>query len=333
MNASLSSAPTPSSLFPRRRPRTPLRALALLLTLVAGSAAGCVTLTPYDELRADLPAAHFVRIDGHQVHVVDRGPRAGEPVVFVHGFGASSYSWRHVTADLPGYRTIALDLRGFGYTERPTGIAPYTREGQVELLRDVLDRLALDRVHLVGHSYGGAIALTFATVHPERLLSLVAIDSARPDYPQIRRRQIARLRPLTELYIRSWALRRRTVQNALESSIWDDSLVTRELVDAYLDRLRVEGAPRAYFGVTAPAPEPETEVQLAGIETPVLVVWGAEDRLIPVAEGRKATEKIPCHRFVVFPETGHMPMEERPETLAAALRDFFRAPGAVCDAD
>lgn len=317
----------------RHAAHTPLprAALLALLGLAAGAGlSGCVALTPYAEVVERLPPGELLEVAGHRVHVIDRGPRGAPPVVLVHGFGASAYSWRKVTAELPELRTVALDLHGFGYTERPPGLAPYTRRGQVELVRGVLDRLGLDRVHLVGHSYGGAIALAFAARYPERLLSLTAVDSARPDYPQDRRRAIAGLRPVTGLYIRSWALRRASVRRALEHSVRDDSLVTPELVDAYLERLRIEGASRAYQGVTAPAQEAEEEVRLEEIELPVLVIWGAEDPLISLDKGRRAAERLPCHRFVILPETGHLPMEERPEAVAEALRGFVRHPGAAC---
>jgi len=307
------------------------RRLVIAPLLLAALTAGCVPLTPYAEVRSALPEASLLRIDGHLVHVVDRGPRSGaEAVVFVHGFGASAHSWRRVMELLPEYRTIALDLNGFGYTERPDGIEPYTRRGQVELIRSVMDRLGLDRVHLVGHSYGGALALAFAELYPERVLSLTAVDSAHPDYPENRRRAIAAASPLTTLYIRAYALRKGSVRRALEDSVWDDSIVTPEMVDAYVERLRVEGAPRAYHGVTAPAPKPRETIRLEEIPVPVLVVWGAEDALIPIETGRRATDLIPCHRFVTLPKTGHMPMEERPEELVQAMREFLVDPETVC---
>lgn len=311
---------------------TPVLPLAAVLLLAAALLTGCVSFTPYAVVREALPPASLLEIGGHLVHVVDRGPREGaEAVVFVHGFGASAYSWRKVTPELVGYRTIALDLNGFGYTERPHGLEPYTRDGQVELIRGVLDRLGLQRVHLVGHSYGGAIVLTFADRYPERLRSLTVIDSARPDYPETRRRTIARWRPALDLYLRLWALHYRSIRKALEHSVWDDSLVTPNLVEAYLERLRIEGAARAYYGVTAPAPEPREMVRLDRLEMPILVLWGVEDPLIPIAKGRHATAQVPCHRFVAIPDSGHLPMEEQPEAVVRALKSFLADPQAVCN--
>lgn len=104
-------------------------------------------------------------------------------------------------------------------------------------------------------------------------------------------------------------------------------------MDAYHERLSIEGASRAYYGLTAPAPDDGTEVRLEEIEVPVLVIWGTEDPLIPLETGRRDAESLPCHRFVALPETGHLPMEERPEAVAEALRGFVRDPGAACRDD
>lgn len=106
--------------------------------------------------------------------------------------------------------------------------------------------------------------------------------------------------------------------------------MTPELVAGYFERLRVEGAPRAYYGVTVPTPAEDDAVELAEIEVPTLVVWGEEDPLIPLERGRSASAELPCHRFVTLPGVGHMPMEERPAELAEALRAFLARPGAVC---
>ena len=312
----------------------------LPLLLAALSASGCVSLTPYEEVRAEVPPENLIQAAGQTVYVEDRAPRPGvdgaagdaETVVFLHGFGASSYSWREVVEGLPGYRTVALDLRGFGYTERPPGIEPYTRDGQIDLVLAVMDELGIERAHLVGHSYGGALAAALAVLHPDRVRSLTLVDAAHPEYPQRRRTKLAAVKPLTELFVRVRAFEPRMVRRALERSIADDSMVTDELVDAYLERLKVENAPRAYYGITAPAPDPERSVALEDVELPTLVLWGEEDTLITLGDGRKAADEIPCHRFVAVPGAGHLPMEEKPGELAAALRGFLPRPEAACEA-
>lgn len=309
--------------------------LSVLLSAVLPAClalAGCVSLTPYDRIRAALPPDELIDVEGHPVYVEDRGPEAAQPVVLLHGFGASSYSWRRVAEELAGYRVIALDLRGFGFSERPAGLAYYTRHGQVEMVRAVLDRLGVERANLVGHSYGGAVALTLADRYPDRLRSLALVDPAHPSYTQRRRKVVASWRPLLDLYLRVIALRPWMVRRVLRDAVADDALVTPDLVHAYLRRLRVEGVVRAYRGLTAPVPESQEgpPVDLSAIALPTLVVWGEEDRLIAIEDGRRASEDLPCHRFVALPGVGHMAMEEAPQRLAAELRRFLERPSAVC---
>lgn len=335
---------------------SPFAVLSLLLALPL--LAGCVSLTPYEEVYAGLPPGSFLDVDGYPVYVEVREPAEGailaeasgttgtaEWVVFVHGFGASAFSWREVAPRLEGYRTVALDLHGFGWSQRPPGIAPYTREGQIALILAVMDRLGAERFHLVGHSYGGALSIALAEEHPERLQSLVLVNAAHPDYLEDRRTALALFQAPLTFYLRLWALRPRLVRRGLERSMVDDALVTDELVREYLDRLRVEGAPEAYRGLTAPVPAKELPpllresardpVELEEVPVPTLVVWGQADPLITVRQGREATDHIPCHRFVVLPDVGHMPMEEAPVALAEVIQRFLedleQRSAAICD--
>ena len=147
---------------------------------------------------------------------------------------------------------MAIDLNGFGYTQRPRSRESYTREGQAKLVLDTLDALGIARAHIVGHSYGGGITLYLAARHPERFRSMVLVDSSAPTYANDRRSRAAALRPLDALYARTVALRPGAIRKALLRSFWDDSKVTPELVRAYADRLAVEGVGAAERGLEGP---------------------------------------------------------------------------------
>ena len=302
-----------------------LRALAafLVATLGIASLSGCLSLRPYAEVRASLPAADLISVAGRLVHVEQRGPVAAEPLVLVHGFGASTYSWRFVAPELSQqYRTIAIDLAGFGATERPNDFAAYTREGQVAMLLGVLDALGIERAHWVGHSYGGALSLTIAARHPERVRSLILIDSAAPTYPEARRRRFARSRVITRLAL-ALSLRESFVRRGLAASYFDDSLATAETAAEYLARLRVEGVAAAYRGLTAPNPNPGPPVDLTKIETPTLMIWGEQDELVAVEGARVAAAQMPNAKLVELPQTGHSPMEERPTEVLGLAFEFL----------
>jgi pimeloyl-ACP methyl ester carboxylesterase len=283
---------------------------------------GCVSYRSFADVRREVPQNQFVRVGSQLVHVEQAGQ--GEPVVLLHGFGASTYLWRKVIPALSAsHRVVAIDLNGFGYTERPKDLASYTREGQAALILGVLDALGIDRAHFVGHSYGGGLSLFLATTHPERFRTLVLVDSSAPTYPDDRRSRIASSRPLANLFVRAIALRPVMVRRSLKASVFDGSLVTPDLVKAYLDRLRIEGAEDAFYGLTVPRPVPALKVQLDQIRVPTLAVWGAEDQLISLATGRRSVARIPGSELVVIQNCGHLPMEEKPEELLQALLPFL----------
>ncbi len=304
----------------------------LLILALALSAAGCVSLTPYEEIVAELPRDRLLEIDGHRVYVESRGQ--GEPVLLVHGFGSSAYSWRGVMAELESdFRVIALDLSGFGFTERPREKAAYTRYAQGELLTHLMDELGLERVHLVGHSYGGAVGAALAVRSPERIETLTLLNAAGPIYTQLRRSHFAAIKPLTYTFVRAKSLRRGNVERALKRSLANDALATEELVYEYRRRLAIEGAGRAFWGLTVPMPDPQARVELAEIEVPTLALWGAEDVLIPVELARAEAAAIANSRFVLIENAGHLPMEDRPVEVAAALRTLFERGLAGFDGD
>lgn len=311
----------------RRPSGSPRRSYRLALALAAAlPAAGCVSLRPYAEIVAALPPERLLEVDGRKVHVEALGD--GFPLLLLHGFGASTYLWQPVLPALARERrAVAIDLHGFGWTERPAEPAAYTLDGQARLVLGVADELGYDRFDLAGHSYGGAIALYLAARHPERVRALVLVDNAMPSYAALRREPRYGNRALSRLYVRTVGLRPKRVRAGLVESYADDSKVTDELVAAYLDRLRVEGVEDAFYGLTAPNGEPVVELDLATVAQPALVVWGEEDTLISAAAARASSAKLPRGRFVALPGCGHLPTSECPESFLAALVPFLRATG------
>jgi pimeloyl-ACP methyl ester carboxylesterase len=285
-------------------------------------------LVPYAELRGRLPAESFLTIGGRQVHVLEQGQ--GEPVVLLHGFGASTYCWRNVLPALArSHRVIAPDLHGFGATERPRDFPSYTRGGQAALVLAILDALGIASAHLVGHSYGGAISFWLADRHPERVRSLILVDTAAPTYPNDRRNRLARFKPLAWLFLHRLVLTAGGVRKALQASIADPRLVTDDLVRAYLEPLRVEGVDTAFQGLTAPLPAPDgPEVNFVDIPHPTLGIWGTEDRLVKVEDGKREILRMPRGAFVELSGIGHMPMEECPEELVRIVLSFLALQGA-----
>lgn len=280
------------------------------------------TVKSYEELDDALPACARVEVAGQRVHLERAG--RGEPVVLLHGFGCSSYAWRGVTAALARrYEVVAPDLNGFGWTERPRDGEAYTLQGQESLVWGLLDELGIDRAHLVGHSYGGGLAIWMAWRRPERVRTLTLVAAALPEYSVQQRQSWARFRGLNGVLLRFFVLRRGAVRRALRASVCDPAVVTDEMVEAYRRRLLVEGLDDAFHGLMAPSDTQVPKVDLADLDLPVLAVWGDSDGLIPFTLAEPYLLRLPRRRIVVLERCGHAPMEERPAELAAHLLDFL----------
>lgn len=286
------------------------------------AAAGCGVTIPYVAALAALPPEDALLIDGRWVRIERAGQ--GEPVVLIHGFGASTFSWRKVLPELAeSFDAIAVDLNGFGYTQRPADEAAYTLAGQAEHVRRVADALGLDSFHVVGHSYGAGVALLMAQEYGGRVRSLTLVDGGLiaegpggPSIPPI-------LRPLAQWLVRGLLLTERNIRSALEGAVFDAAVVTDEMVEGYLRPLRVEGFEAAFRGLLGSTDGEQPEVALEGISVPVLVIWGEDDPVFSASAGRRLAEEIAGAVFVSLPRTGHLPMEEKAEEFAEELASFL----------
>jgi len=283
----------------------------------------CVPVKPLEQPHSQL-GEQLIRIDERLVYTEQTGQ--GEPVVLIHGFGASSYSWRKVMPGLADqYRVVALDLFGFGWTERSENGRSFTRDDQIELVLGVMDALEIESAHIVGHSYGGSITMALAADHPERVKSMVLVDSAAVDYPMLRRKWFPRVSLFNWIYVRGLALRTGTAERVFERAYYDDSLVTDDLIEAYLERLRVEGAARAFRGLSRPLPASQRprEIRYEDLAIPTLVLWGAQDQVVGPEVGSFHCSLVPDCRFVAIEGAGHSPMEERPAEFVEEVTAFF----------
>ena len=301
---------------------------ALLLLLLAGL--GWVWFSrpadvDFEAARREVPNgkfSKFIDVDGVRVHYQERG--TGQPLVLIHGYGASTYTWKDVFAVLSNqYRVIALDLKGFGFTGKPEG--DYTRRAQGELVIHLLDALKIDKAVLCGNSMGGEVSLNAAVHHPDRVGGLILIDSGgvrvagagslAPGYLQT---------PVIGPLLAAVALKSDSlVRASLRKSFLDPAKVTDEGVKAYYRPLKTAGGQRGVFLARVQAAQDPIEPKLGQLRVPTLIVWGAEDQLIPLEAGKKMNSLIAGSRLVVFERCGHVPQEEMPERTIREILGFM----------
>ncbi|MBI1403585.1 MAG: alpha/beta fold hydrolase [Porphyrobacter sp.] len=274
------------------------------------------------------PPSQFVAIgDGVTVHLRDEGPRDAPVIMLLHGSNADLHTWDPwVRALKARYRVVRFDQVGHGLTG-PDPDDDYSRDNYVEDIREVADKLGLGRFVLGGNSMGGKHALAFAARYPERLTGLVLVDgSGGPmlDQPKDDKKDsgnigftIARM-PGINLLVEQ-VTPRFLIRQSLEETVSNKAVASEAAVDRYWELLRYPGNRRATLKRFSLPYDPLPEADIAKVATPTLILWGEEDRLIPVAAGRWLDKVMPKSTLVVYPGIGHLPQEE---AVSATLGDL-----------
>jgi pimeloyl-ACP methyl ester carboxylesterase len=265
---------------------------------------------------------------GRPVNVIDLGE--GPPLVFVHGLSGSWPNWlEQLPVFAQGRRVIAMDLPGFGHSPMPA--EPITISGYARILDDLFGTLGLDAATLVGNSMGGFISAEVAIAFPERVERLALVSAAgisthgRGDVERVVP-SLRRAERVLAAYTAWMAARSDTVARRAGLRNLTFGLVTRhpsrlggELV---AEQLRGAGKPGFMQALQANLEYPIRE-RLGEIACPTLIVWGDEDRLITVRDADVFEQLIPSSRKVIFANTGHMAMLERPAAFNELLDGFL----------
>jgi len=267
----------------------------------------------------------FVDVDGTRVHYQEAGEQTDPALVLIHGFASSTLVWSKVFLSLAeaGFRVIAVDLLGFGYSGKPRN-GEYTIGGQARLLLGLLDRLGIHRATLVGSSYGGAVAATCALDHPQRVEKLVLVGTVNNNRPlRFKLMRIFGSRVVGDvvspLLIGSRRLLRKRMKRVYDRHAW---VLDERRVDARHFPLRASGTQRAIIRTVRGWDAERISRDAHLIRQPTLLLWGENDIEIPLADGERLHEEIPGSRFVVFLNCGHLPHEEYPEAFTKVVTDF-----------
>ena len=316
-----------------RKVRRAVLALVLSVVLV-----GLVLSTAYNALTrprglsprdAAVPGS-FAEVNGSLTHYEVAGS-GSVPVVLLHGRGAWSFTWRPTLTALGAdgrFSAYAPDLRGFGFTERPPD-GLYNAEGYAAHVEEFIDALGLERPILVGNSLGGEVALRVALARPDRVRGVVLVDAPVLAGDPTLSRAVARLMvvpPFHRTYIRLYHSNRLPfggLEDSLRRLYFDPGSVNLEEVEANVRRpLDQKGAEDSLIAMWRTHEDPVPEERIRQLGVPVFIVWGENDAVAPLEQGRRLHAAIPGSRLAVYPRTGHVPQEERRERFAADLIGF-----------
>jgi len=254
----------------------------------------------------------------------------GPSVVLIHGLGASVEFWeRNIEALGEHFRTYALDLVGFGCTDKPD--TQPSLEVAVRHVIGFLDAQGVQQASLVGNSMGGLIALVAASRFPERVHKLVLVDSAGFGRQVHWMFRVMSLPGVGELCLRSRP-GRRGMRLVARSMCHDPGTLSDEWLARQAEMLRAPEARRAYlaalrYGVNFWGVRPhivrQVEESLARLTVPTLILWGREDHMLPLTQGLAGREKITGARLQVWEGCGHVPQLEKPEDFNRLVIAFL----------
>lgn len=302
-----------------------LPALGLLLSLLAlpcfayDKAVVEETISAQEDIAGLAP--HKIVLDGQSIAYLDNGQtRAPRTVVFVHGFGDSSLSWTFFARLFrdAGYRIVIPDLLGFGDSARPAN-GDYSYEAQARRVLALMKSLNIASAHLVGNSMGGGVAAEMALLQPQSVASLTLMDAAGVHY---RTTQLDRefMAGHNMLVIKQPA----DFEHMIDFVTYERPLLTQPVVDYMAERAIKDNALHEKIFREVLFPDINfLLLDLARIQSPTLVLWGAEDKVLSPENAKVFKQYIPNSQLVLLPKVGHIPMVEAPVDSARAVLKFI----------
>ena len=270
----------------------------------------------------------FINVDGARVHYQEFGDATKPPMILIHGYTASVYVWKTVAPILAeaGFHVIAVDLIGFGYSEKPRWF-DYSIQSQARMIERFMDRLSIGRATIVGSSYGGAVSLTLALDYPERVEKLVLVDAVIND--DLKSHPILKLvsvpgvgEAITPFLSDSKMFLRFRMNSTLAKA--NHHMITDDRIESIRRPLFAADAHHSLLATSRNWHAKRIEHDLGQINQPTLIIWGEEDNVIPIRDGYKMHEEILNSRLVVLKDCGHVPQEERSEIFAELVTEFCR---------
>lgn len=271
------------------------------------------------------PADSYREVAGIRLHVRDTGPRDAPAIILLHGFGSSLLTWEPWAELMSAqYRVVRFDLPGFGLTG-PDPSGDYSDARSMAVLGGLMNTLGIGQASLIGNSMGGRIAWTFAARHADRVEKLVLVSpdgfasggfeyGKAPDVPLM-------------LRFLPYVLPTPLLRASLKPAYGDPAALTNALLRRYRDMLLAPGVRGAILARTAQTVLEDPVPLLRRIKAPTLLLWGVQDRMIPVSNAADYLAALPDARLVELPGLGHVPFEEAPERSLAPVLAFLGLAG------
>jgi pimeloyl-ACP methyl ester carboxylesterase len=268
----------------------------------------------------------FVRINGVEIYyeVIGQPLQNRRPVLaMVHGYLSSLFSYRLLTPLLEDDFTILIfDLPGFGKSEK-SKTYKHSLDNYAVTLIQLLETFNMSKVNVVGHSMGGQIGLRAARLAPTMIERLIGLAPAGYMGPVKKSMRMATRIPAFPFFLRLY-FKRYNVLNTFLEVTYDKTIVNKEMMDGYIEPLKEKAF---YNSLTRLIQDREGDLSsedVSQITQPILLLWGKEDRIVPLEIGERFAKDLPQATLKIYKETGHLLPEEKPDEVAQAIRDFLK---------
>ncbi|MGC2237073.1 MAG: alpha/beta hydrolase [Pyrinomonadaceae bacterium] len=290
--------------------------------------AGSVNWSDYADKIHHAENSHFVEIDGATIHFQEFGDESDPTLLLIHGYTASTFVWHSVAPAFAdeGFHVVALDLIGFGYSDKPAWF-DYSIASQAHVIERFMNRLGIGKATIVGSSYGGAVASTVALDYPERVEKLVLVDAVCNDealsHPILKLTAIPGVGELLAPFlVDSKFFLKYRMQNTLAPE--NHHLITKDRLESVHRPQAAADAHHSFLETARAWDACRIQDDAQYIKQPTLIIWGEKDTVIHPHNGEKLFDSILNSRLVFFKNCGHVPQEEKPELFARVVSDFCR---------
>lgn len=271
----------------------------------------------------------YITLSGYKHRYIDEG--SGSRVLFlVHGFSSSlDIFYRVVPLFAQRYRVLALDLLAFGKSDKPTNVR-YSLDLYAKLMKEFLEKTtsSSDSIYGIGHSMGAKYLVAMSVYYPNTFTKLVLCDSDGFLYlpPFIMMASSFLLKP----FLYKMVSKPSFVKKTMQSVYYDPAHITEEHLNQNLEMVKSKENFDAMMSLNRnfkylDLKRTKVRARLKEMKTPTLVIWGANDKFIPVKYAKVVHKEIPNSRLHLIPECGHVPMVEKPNEFVQAVEDFINA--------
>lgn len=263
---------------------------------------------------------HWVNLNGLKIRYLESGKENDRTILFIHGLGSSADRWVGIPKSLSAnFRTISIDLPGFGESDKPSSMN-YTIESFRNLVIDFMNLLAIHngKTSIVGHSLGGYIAVEIAMLKKIQVERLILIDSSgmlKQPTPLLEDYLCVAMNPTIE-----------TTRKIFEQMVTDPTIIPLNLIESFIKRINLPNAKYAFKSTLENSTRAQIDLKKLKLmdDIPTLIIWGTEDKVIPLEHLEIFKECIPDSHVEIIHDAGHAPFTEKPRQVYEIINNFLK---------